>query len=127
MADQAKIDIVKMNLPSWRVDLVPDWNDDTKIGAFLDALAGNATATIRQFWLDRVNATAPLTDVADVGASRPLSQAYQHAQEMLRYWDRVAGTGGQASTIGKIKKRYQRCPTPPYGLSPYGGVYVRSD
>jgi hypothetical protein len=127
LADQAKIDLVKINLPSWRVDLVPDWNDDTKIGTFLDTLSGNVNATVRQFWLDRVNATAPLTDVADVGASRPLSQAYQHAQEMLHYWDRIAASGDQTSKLGKIKQRYKRCPTPPYGLNPYGGVYVRTD
>jgi hypothetical protein len=125
LADQSKIDLVAINLPSWR-DEIADW-DDTKIGATLDALEGNVNSTVRQFWLDRVNATAPLTDVVDVGASRPLSQAYQHAQEMLRYWDRVAGTGGQGSVMGKIKQRYARQPVPPYGLSAYGGVYVRTD
>lgn len=123
MADQSKIDAVTLNLPSWRVELT-DWTDQ-KVGATLDSLQGNVNATVRQFWVDRVNATAPLTDVADVGASRPLSQAYQHAQEMLRYWDRVAGTGGQGSTIGKIKRRYPK--QVGRGLNPYGGVYVRTD
>lgn len=125
MADQAKIDLVKMNLPSW-LNEIADWTDG-KIGATLDALSQNVSSTVRQFWLDRVNATSPLTDVSDVGASRPLSQSYQHAQEMLHYWDRVAGTGGQASALGKIKRRYERRADRPYGLTPYGGVYVRAD
>ena len=89
MADQDKIDLVKLNLPAWRGELA-SW-DDTKIGNVLDQLKGNVNATIRQFWLDRVNDTSVLTDVSDVGASRPLSQTYQHAQEMLA---RGAGESG---------------------------------
>ena len=123
MADQAKVDLVKLNLPAWRADITV-W-DDTKVGDVLDMLSANVNATVRQFWLDRVNETAALTDVADVGASRPLSQTYQHAREMLSYWDRVAGTGGQASTNGKIKERYEKHPG--RGLTSYGDVYARVD
>lgn len=118
-----KVDAVKRNLPSWREEIAL-W-DDTKIGATLDALQGNINQTIRQFWLDRVNDTAGLTDYAGVGANRPLSQTYQHAQEMLRYWDRLAGTGGLASSVGKIKNRYPKHIG--RGLNPYGGVYARAD
>lgn len=126
MADQSKIDLVKANLPSWREEVTPDW-DDTMIGSLLDVHAGNVNKVVRQFWLQRVNDTAALTDVADVGASRPLSQLYQHAQEMLRYWDKLSGEGATASSNGKIKKRYQRHGSPPYGINPFGGVYVRTD
>lgn len=123
MVEQAKVDTVKSNLPSWWQQLTP-WND-FKIEETLNMHNGNVNLTVRQFWLDRVGATAALTDVSDVGASRPLSQTYQHAQEMLRYWDRIAGTGGMASKMNKIKQRYPK----PHGrgLSPYGGVYVRTD
>lgn len=124
MASQEKIDAVKLNLPAWRVDLT-SWKDDAKIGEVLDTLKGNVNGTIRQFWLDRVNDTSALTDVSDVGSSRPLSQTYQHAKEMLAYWDRLAGTGGLASKNGKIKQRYAR--ERGAGLNPNGGVYVRVD
>lgn len=126
MADQVKIDLVKDNLPSWRDEVTPDWDDD-KIAAQLDLHSGSMPKVVRQFWFQRVSDTSALTDVADVGASRPLSQLYQHAQEMLRYWDKIAAEGGMASSVGKIKKRYERHPVGPFGLSQYGGVYVRSD
>lgn len=126
MATQAQIDLVKENLPSWREEITPDWDDD-HISEMLDLHSYNVSKVVRQYWLQRVNDTAGLTDVADVGASRPLSQLYQHAQEMLRYWDKVAGVAGLGSSNGKIKKRYDRRFSPPYGLSPYGGVYVRTD
>lgn len=123
MADQSKIDAIKLNLPAWRSEIT-DW-DDTKIGAVLDTLSANVNSTVRQFWLDRVNATSALTDVSDAGVARPLSQTFQHAQMMLEYWDRVAGTGGQASVVGKIKRRYPE--RIGFGLNRYGGVYVRTD
>lgn len=123
MADQDKIDCVELNLPAWREEL-SDWSD-TKIADVLDQLNGSVNRTVRQFWLQRVNETSALTDVSDVGASRPLSQTYQHAQEMLRYWDRIAGVGTTVSRVGKIKKRYER--QPGEGLNPYGGVYARVD
>lgn len=123
MTDQAKIDSVKLNLPAWRSDL-PSW-DDASIGDMLDKFEGNVNKVVRQFWLQRVNETSALTDVSDVGASRPLSQSYQHAKEMLQYWDRLANEGATATRIGKIKKRY---PDPTYvGLNRYGGVYARAD
>lgn len=123
MADQSAIDSVILNLPAWRDELA-DWTDE-KIGQVLDTLNGNVNRTVRLFWLQRVNETSALTDVSDVGASRPLSQTYQHAQEMLQYWDRVAGEGPGASRNGKIRKRYERVPGT--GLNPYGGVYARVD
>lgn len=124
MADQSKIDQVVLNLPAWRAELT-DWTDE-KIGTVLDTLAANVNATVRQFWLQRANETSALTDVADVGASRPLSQTYQHAREMLAYWDRVAGTGGQGTVLGKIKDRTRprRYGT---GLQSTGDVYARTD
>ena len=123
MADQSTIDVVKTNLPSWLPDIT-DWTDQ-KIGTLLDQFGNNVNKVVRQFWLDRVNATAGLTDVADAGVSRPLSQVYQHAKEMLAYWDRLAGTGGQNSSVGKIKQRYPK--RVGHGLNPFGGVYVRTD
>lgn len=123
MADQPKIDSVKLNLPAWR-DQITDWTDQ-KIGEVLDTLQGNVNRTVRQFWLQRVNDTSALTDVSDVGASRPLSQTYQHAKEMLGYWDRIAGEGGTASSVNTIKRRYPRGRVD--GLNRDGGVYARVD
>lgn len=126
MADQVIVDLIKTEyLPSWREEIT-DW-DDAKIAAMLDSHSGNATKVVRLFWLQRVSDTTALTDIADVGANRPLSQTYQHAQDMLRYWDKLAGEGSTATVIGKIKRRYPKRITPPYGLNPYGGVYARSD
>jgi hypothetical protein len=125
LADQATIDKVKLNLPTWIGELT-DW-DDTKIGSVLDGNQSNVFAAVWQFWLQRVGDLSALTDVVDAGASRPLSQTYQHAQDMLRYWDGVAGFN--ATSVGKIRRRYRQRHgvLPPYGLQPYGGVYVRTD
>jgi hypothetical protein len=125
LAEQSDIDNVKLNLPSWTAELT-DW-DDTKIGAVLDGNGTNIYKTVWQFWLQRVGDLSALTDVSDAGASRPLSQTYQHATDMLKYWDAVAGQN--ATSVGKIKRRYPRRHGhyPPYGLQPYGGVYIRTD
>jgi hypothetical protein len=125
LADQITIDQVKLNLPSW-VDELTNW-DDTKISGVLDGNQNNVFATVWQFWLQRVGDLSALTDVTDAGASRPLSQTYQHATDMLKYWDSVAGFN--ATSVGRIKRRYHRRhgQYPPYGLQPYGGAYVRTD
>ena len=125
MADQTVIDNVKLNLPTWIGELT-DW-DDTKIGKVLDGNQNNVFKTVWQFWLQRVSDLSALTDVIDAGASRPLSQTYQHAQDMLQYWNKIAGS--DATSVGKIKRRYhpRHTHTPPFGLQPYGGVYVRTD
>jgi hypothetical protein len=124
LADQTKIDAVISYLPTWRED-VTDW-DDSKIASLLDTYSGNIYKVVRLFWVQRVSDTTALTDVSDVGASRPLSQTFQHALEMLKYWDKIAGSeGAMASSVGKIKQRYKRYPG--YGLNPYGGVYARTD
>jgi hypothetical protein len=125
LADQGTIDQVKVYLPSW-LDELTNW-DDTKIGTVLDSNGNNIFGTVYTFWLQRVGDLSALTDVTDAGASRPLSQTYQHAQDMLRYWDAVAGQN--ATSVGKIRRRYPKRHGmyPPYGLQPYGGVYVRTD
>jgi hypothetical protein len=125
LAAQTDIDNVKGYLPSWTAELT-QW-DDTFIGTVLDSNGTNIFKTVWQFWLQRVGDLSALTDVMDAGASRPLSQTYQHAQEMLKYWDAVAGMN--ATSVGKIRRRYPRRHGhfPYYGLQPYGGVYVRTD
>lgn len=122
MADQALIDKVKVNLPSWAEELTA-W-DDTKIGAVLDSIKSNVPGTVRLFWLHRVSDLAAISDVTDASSTRPLSQTYQHAQEMLKYWDRIGGV--DASSVVSIKRRYRRR-RGGYGLSDYGGVYARTD
>ena len=125
MADQATIDQVKLNLPSWTAELT-QW-DDAFIGTVLDGNSSNVFQCVYQFWLQRVGDLSALTDVTDAGASRPLSQTHQHAQDMLAYWDKVVGQG--ATSVGRIRRRYHKRHGvyPPYGLQPYGGVYVRTD
>jgi hypothetical protein len=122
LADQQVIDNVKLNLPSWTSELT-DW-DDAKIGIVLDSHCGNVFAVCRLFWLDRVSNLSAITDIADAGSTRPLSQTYQHAQDMLRYWDRIAGV--DSSKVVNIKRRYHRR-AGSFGLSDYGGVYGRVD
>lgn len=125
MAEQTDIDNVKLNLPTWTAELT-QW-DDTFIGTVLDNNGTNIFKTVYQFWLQRVGDLSALTDVTDAGASRPLSQTYQHALDMLNYWDKVSGQN--ATSVGKIKRRYHRRHGHgyPYGLQPYGGAYVRTD
>jgi hypothetical protein len=127
LADQTTIDTVKSYLPSWTEELT-NW-DDAKISSILDSNGNAVLVTVYMFWLQRVGDLSALTDVTDAGASRPLSQTYQHAQDMLHYWDAVSGQN--ATSVGKIKRRYPvrhgRRGVPPYGLQPYGGVYVRTD
>ena len=126
MADQVTIDKVKVYLPSWIGELT-NW-DDAKISSILDGNNNHIFGTVYVFWLQRVGDLSALTDVTDAGASRPLSQTYQHAQDMLRYWDNVSGQN--ATSVGKIRHRYRRRysgDSPLYGIAPYGGVYVRTD
>jgi hypothetical protein len=122
LADQALIDKVKANLPSWAEELA-SW-DDTKVGEMLDTNNSNVPGTVRLFWLQRVSDLAAISDVTDASSTRPLSQTYQHAQEMLKYWDRIGGV--DASSVVNIKRRYRRRHGG-YGLSDYGGVYARTD
>lgn len=122
MADQATIDQVKANLPTWKDELT-DWTD-AKISTQLDANSSNVFAVCRLFWLARVSDLAAISDVTDAGSTRPLTQTYQHAQDMLRYWDRIGGV--DATSVTKIKRRYHKRGRG-YGLSPYGGAYARTD
>lgn len=122
MASQADIDTVALNLPSWREELA-GWDDD-KIGTVLDTLDGQIYASVRLFWLERVSDLSAVTDVSEAGSARPLSQTFQHAQQMLKYWDSVAGIN--ATSVGKIKRRYHRH-NYGYGIADYGGVYARTD
>lgn len=124
MASQTSIDVVKDNLPTWAVEIA-GW-DDTKIIEILDKVEDNAVKTVRLFWLQRVSDTAAFTDVADAGSNRPLSQTYQHAREMLDYWDKLAGVVG-GTKIGTIKRRYPKPVGNVVPLSDYGGVYARTD
>lgn len=124
MASPASISLVRDDLPSW-AESVAAW-DDNKVIEILDKHGDNVARTVRQFWLQRVSDTAALTDISDAGSSRPLSQTYQHALEMLKYWDKIAGTVG-GTTIGKIKRRYERPVGNTVPLSEYGGVYARTD
>ena len=116
---------VKMFLPTWAPELT-QW-DDAYITNIL-AINGNFVyRTVWLFWQQRVADLSALTDVADAGASRPLSQTYQHAVDMLGYWEKVAGF--TRSQIVNIRRRYPKRHGvyPPYGLMPYGGVYARTD
>lgn len=111
------IDLVKENLPEWRVE-VANW-DDAKITAMLDVLGGSMPRTVRQFWLQRLSDAAGLTDTPD----RPLSQTFQHAQEMFSLWDRLATN---RSRVVKIKRRYPK-PSGVLTLSEHRDVYTRVD
>lgn len=125
LADPTILAEVKLNLPTWTAELTA-W-DDTQISAVLANNGNDIYRTVWQFWVQRVSDLSALTDVADAGASRPLSQTYQHAVDMLGYWEKVAGI--TRSRVVNIRRRYPKRHGvyPPYGLMPYGGVYVRTD
>lgn len=130
MSTQDQIDQVTKELPTWRIDLM-GW-DDTTVGTMID-LNSNVRGqdpvawTIRIFWVQRVAILSAATDVSESGSSRPFSQSYEHAMEMVKYYDSYIATGN-FTTLGKIRKRYRRphgvyMPMDDYG---YGGAYVRT-
>lgn len=129
MASDANIALVQQNLPSWREELpVLPW-DVTQIGLALDANGGNVLAAVRMFWVQRVSDTQPLVDVRDANSSRPLSQDYEQARQMLAYWDSYIEMG-HGTRMGKIKKRYKnrnRGGTVGIDSYGYGSPYVRTD
>lgn len=148
MASQQAIAAVQMNLPSWAASLPANpWTEQT-INCVLDQFSRNLSddvwadpgygvplvgwqvvwRTVRQFWVQRVSDTQPLTDVRDSNANRPLSQDHLHALEMLRYWDNYIETSHTTRT-GKIRRRYRKRRGVLVGVDPFGfgGPYVRTD
>lgn len=81
MASAENIAYVKEQLPTG------EWDDD-KIGQMIDQLGSPAKA-IRLYWSGKVANTSMYVDVSESSSSRSLSQEYQHALEMLRYWDAI--------------------------------------
>jgi hypothetical protein len=51
--------------------------------------AGSISATVRLYWLMRVNDTASYIDISEPGGSFQLTQQWQQAKAMLQYWDGV--------------------------------------
>lgn len=140
MARQQDIAAVQMNLPSWAGQLSPNAWNSTYIGTILDTVNNNhpllgpeiawrlVNLTIRQFWIQRVSETQPLTDVHDASVSRPLSQDHEHAVGMLKYWDGQCGAN-LTTHVGKIRRRYRKRRGVLVGVDPFGfgGPYVRTD
>lgn len=48
---------------------------------------GSVFRTVREYWVDRVNATAGYIDLSSEGL--PASQLHAHAKAMLEYWDKI--------------------------------------
>jgi len=51
--------------------------------------AGSISATVRLYWLMRVNDTASYIDISEPGGSFQLTKQWQQAKAMLEYWDGV--------------------------------------
>lgn len=76
------------------------WDDETI------ELRWDKTAfrTVRQYWLDRVNATAGYIDLPSDGL--PASQLHEHAKAMLAYWDQLISQS--VSLSGELFERGSR-------------------
>lgn len=74
------------------IELLPDdagdyaWNS----AKALERWAGSVYRTVREYWVDRVNDTAGYLDLSNEGL--PASQLFDHARQMLAYWDSLIAT-----------------------------------
>lgn len=59
------------------------WNTDVAA----ERWAGSVLRTVREYWVDRTNATAGYIDMSSEGL--PASQLHQQAKAMLEYWEKI--------------------------------------
>jgi len=87
------------------------WDD----AAIIEHWTGGIASTLRAYWYNRVTETAGYIDLSNDGL--PASQIYQHAKEMLDYWDNFLAKYGDIDpgkiarvpiSFGKIRNRYAR-------------------
>jgi len=62
---------------------------DVALGALIDELGADSTTA--RVWREKQARYSKLVDVSEAGASRKMSQAFDHAKTMTAYWATVAG------------------------------------
>lgn len=91
--------------------MVDEPSEDTYTDAELtDRLAaGNKFACARDIWREKLAAASSLVNVSEGGSSRSMSQAYDHAKEMLELYDGLANSAASdGSAGGTVLRRITR-------------------
>ena len=68
--------------------------------------AGNKFAAARDIWREKLAAAAGLVNISEGGSSRSMSQAYDHAKEMVELYEGLANSG--SATGGTVLRRITR-------------------
>lgn len=78
---------------------------DARISAWIDESSSLDAASLRG-WKAKLASLSNLVDVTDGAASRALSDAFDHAQEMVRFYTKLAiGPSAGRTRVGKIVRQ----------------------
>ncbi len=102
MADQAKIDAVKVQLPDEAAEL---GIDDAAIAAMLDPPNSlTVTHAILSSYRAIAAKTMMLTDVSESGSTRNMSILNSNARLMVTYWQGIADKEDQSNQVSLIPR-----------------------
>ena len=79
-----------------------NWTD-VELGALIDDV-GSVESAAARVWVEKQARYSKLVDVAEAGASRKMSQAYEHAKEMAAHWLSISGEAADTSLHAKVHK-----------------------
>jgi hypothetical protein len=100
MADQSKIDAIKVQLP----DNVAEFGfTDEIIGSLIDSY-NTSTKIILQGWQAVAAKTMSMVTVSESGSSRNLSDLNNNARQMVTYWQGLADKEDEANNTGTIQR-----------------------
>jgi len=69
--------------------------------------AANIYAAARDIWMEKLAVFAGFVNISEGGSSRSMSQAYDHAKEMVAFYTSLAeGSGGNST--GAVMRKIQR-------------------
>lgn len=98
MATAAQIQLVRKYTNEPTQD---DWTDQ-EISDLVDELGvSGATA---QIWEEKAAEATELVDVKEAGASRSMSQAFEHAKKMAAYWRSQSASSTSGTKIHQIQR-----------------------
>ena len=69
---------------------------DVALGALIDELGIDSTTA--RVWREKQARYSKLVDVSEAGASRKMSQAFDHAKTMAAHWETIAGEDAAIAT-----------------------------
>jgi hypothetical protein len=79
---------------------------DAELNTRLADTGGDLNLTSLGVWREKMIALASVgVDVSEGGSSRRLSQAYDHAKDMVAYFERLTQTGTGAPIIRKLARQ----------------------